>query len=156
MGHLTQTPTAMTAKKIAPISYLPELRPHPRFNKILLIDDNKTDLFINETILKSLLLSKEIVQELSAGNAIDFLNNVTKLSDVPDLIFLDLNMPGMDGFEFLTEFNQLPEFIKSKCKIVVVTSSANKDDKHQALMNKNVIRYIIKPLDAFQLRDFLS
>jgi len=145
----------MTAKKIAPISYMPELRPVPRFNKILLVDDNKTDLFINETILKSLLFAKEIRQELSAGNAIEFLKNVNKLSEVPDLIFLDLNMPAMDGFEFLTEFNQLPEFVKSRCKIVVVTSSESKDDKHQALMNKNVIRYIIKPLDAFHLRDFL-
>ena len=146
----------MTAKKIEPINYLPELRPHPRYDKILLIDDNKTDLFINETILKSLILAKEITQELSAGNAIDFLKNVTKLSEVPDLIFLDLNMPGMDGFEFLAEFNQLPEFVKNKCKIIVVTSSESKEDKQQAMMNKNVIRFIIKPLDAFNLSDFIG
>ena len=146
----------MTAKKIQPISTLPELRPYPRFNKILLIDDNKTDLFINETIIKSLLLSKEIVQEPNAKNALALLRNVTKLTDAPDLIFLDLNMPGMDGFEFLAEFNQLSEFVKSKCKIVIVTSSASKEDKHRALMNKNVVRYIIKPLDAYHLREFIG
>lgn len=146
----------MTAKKVASINYLPEVRPTPRYNKILLIDDSRTDLFINETILKSLLLSKEIISELSAGNAIEFLNNVKKLTDVPELIMLDLNMPGMDGFEFLTEFNQLPEFVKSRCKIVVVTSSESEDDKRQALMNPSVIRFIVKPLDAFHLRDFIA
>lgn len=146
----------MTAKKIQPINVLPESRPFPRFNKVLLIDDNKTDLFINETIIKSLLLSKEIMQEQSARNAIEFLKNVKKLTDAPDMIFLDLNMPGMDGFQFLTEFNRLSEFVKSKCKIIVVTSSASKDDKHQALMNKNVVRYITKPLDVYHLRDFIA
>ena len=145
----------MTAKKIATISYLPDVRPNPRYNKILLIDDSRTDLFINETILRSLHLSKEIIPELSAGNAIEFLNNVKKLSDVPDLIVLDLNMPGMDGFEFLTEFNQLPDFVKDECKIIVVTSSESEDDKRQVLMNPNVIKFIVKPLDAFHLRDFM-
>ena len=145
----------MTAKKIATINYLPDVRPKPRFNKILLIDDSRTDLFINETILKSLLLSKEIIQELSAGNAIEFLINVKKLTDVPDLILLDLNMPGMDGFEFLTEFNQLPEFVKNKCKIIVVSSSESEDDKRQVLMNPSVIKFIVKPLDAFHLRDLM-
>ena len=146
----------MTAKKIASISYLPDVRPTPRFNKILLIDDCSTDLFINKTILNSLLISKEVVEEMSAEDALDFLKNVKKLSDFPDLILLDLNMPGMDGFEFLTEFNQLPEFFKSKCKIIVVTSSESKEDKHRVLMNPTVIRYVVKPLDAFHLQDFLA
>ncbi len=146
----------MTAKKIQTIDYLPEARPTPRFSKVLLIDDNKTDLFINETILKSLLFSKEIHSEMYPEKAIEFLKSVEKLSDVPDIIFLDLNMPGMDGFEFLAEFNKLTEFIKSKCKIIVVTSSPNKEDKHKALMNKNVIRYIKKPLDAYHLSEFIG
>lgn len=146
----------MTAKKIEPIEYLPEVRPTPRFNKVLLIDDSKTDLFINQTILKSLLFSKEIQQEMFAERAIQFLQQVEKLTDVPDIIFLDINMPGMDGFEFLAAFNALPEFVKSKCKIIVVTSSPNKEDRHKALMNKNVIRYITKPLDAYHLRDFIG
>jgi CheY-like chemotaxis protein len=146
----------MTAKKIEPINYLPDARPIPQFKKVLLIDDSKTDLFINETILKSLFFSKEIEQETNPEKAIEFLQGVQKLSEVPDVIFLDLNMPGMDGFGFLAEFSRLPEFIKSKCKIIVVTASPNKEDKHKALMNKNVIRFISKPLDAYHLREFLG
>lgn len=146
----------MTAKKIQSIDYLPEARPTPRFHKVLLIDDNPTDLFINETILKSLMFSKEITTQPDPEKALEFLRSVEKLSEIPDVIFLDLNMPVMDGFGFLAEFNNLPEFIKSKCKIIVVTSSTNKEDKHKALMNKNVILYIRKPLDAFQLREFIG
>jgi CheY-like chemotaxis protein len=145
----------MTAKKIEPIDFLPDFRPQPRFDKVLLIDDSKTDLFINQTILRSLLFAKEIQQETDPKRALEFLRNVDKLSDIPDLLFLDLNMPEMNGFEFLAEFNQLPEFVRNKCKIVVITSSSNKDQRNKALMNKNVIRYIVKPLDAFHLRDFM-
>jgi CheY-like chemotaxis protein len=146
----------MTAKKIEHIDYLPESRPTPRFNKVMLIDDSKTDLFINETILKCLLFSKETHTETDPEKAMEFLKSIDKLSDVPDMIFLDLNMPGMDGFAFLAEFNKLTEFVKSRCKIIVVTSSPDKEDKHKALMNKNVIRYIMKPLDVYHLRDFIG
>ena len=146
----------MTAKKIEHIDYLPEVRPTPRFHKVLLIDDSGTDLFINETILKSLKFSKEISTQSNPEKALNFLRSVEKLSEIPDVIFLDLNMPGMDGFEFLAGFNSLPEFIKNKCKIIVLTSSRNKEDKHKAMMNKSVIRYIMKPLDAYHLRDFIG
>jgi CheY-like chemotaxis protein len=146
----------MTAKKIEPIDFIPLVRPNPRFEKVMLIDDNEIDLFINGTILKAMSFSKEIHQENNPQKALRFLSNVEKLSDIPDIIFLDLNMPAMGGFEFLAEFNQLSEFVKNKCKIIVVTASPLKEDKHKALMYPNVIRYFIKPLDIYHLREFIG
>src|SRR5438105_1674037 len=107
----------------------------PKFERVLLIDDNDIDLFINETIINSIKLSKEVKRELSADSAILTLKNADRLSDVPELIFLDLKMNGVDGFSFLEEFNKLSDFIRNKCKIVVITSSEDKDDKYRALMN---------------------
>ena len=129
-------------------------RLHPRFDRVLLIDDNKIDLFISETIINSVQLSREIKRELSPLNAIEQLKNAERLSEVPELIFLDLKMEQMDGFAFLEQFNQLSDFIRNKCKIVVITWSEDKNDKYRALMNPNVIRFFRKPLDAYKLKDF--
>jgi len=139
----------MAAKRLDPSSYPPDVKPTPRFKKVLLIDDSEVDLFINRTILKDISFAKEINEEMNPERAMEFLKNVERLSQVPDIIFLDLNMPIMSGFEFLAEFGKLSEFVRSKCKIIVVTSSPSAMDKHRALMFKSVIRYFTKPIDKY-------
>jgi CheY-like chemotaxis protein len=71
----------------------------------------------------------------------------------PDVIFLDLNMPDVDGFSFLDNFAELPENIRSKSKIVVLTSSNNKKDKELAFLNQNVIQFITKPLKQADIEE---
>lgn len=83
------------------------------------------------------------------------LQKVQRLTEVPELIFLDLNMPEMNGFEFIRRFSELPDFVRSKCKIVIVTSSTDTTDKHKALMHPSVVRFLQKPLDVYQLKDFV-
>jgi CheY-like chemotaxis protein len=139
----------MAAKRLDPTSYPPDVKPTPRFKKVLLIDDSEVDLFINRTILRDISFAKEIHEEMNPERAMDFLKNIERLSQVPDIIFLDLNMPIMSGFEFLDEFSKLSEFVRNKCKIIVVTSSPSAMDKHRALMFKSVIRYFTKPIDKY-------
>ncbi len=64
----------------------------------------------------------------------------------PDLIFLDLNMPDLDGFAFLKLFNELPAPVVAKTRIVVLTSSNSTSDREQVMRNKNVIQFITKPM----------
>lgn len=145
----------MTNKKLKPIGVQPHVRPIPRYNKVVLVDDNEMDLFITGTIIKATAIAHEIRQESNPGTMLDFLRNAERLDQVPDLIFLDLKMKEMSGFEFIQEFASLPDFIKNKCKIAVITGSESRNDRHKALMSPSVIRYIVKPVDVYQLKEFM-
>ncbi|MFN8145477.1 MAG: response regulator [Bacteroidia bacterium] len=131
------------------------IAPEPRFNKVIVVDSSPVDLFISETILNALHVAREVKKQMHQSEVINFLQNVTRLSDVPELIFLNLDMPQQDGFIFLEEFNKLSDFIRNKCKIVVTTTNLDQETKHQVLMNPSVVRYLVKPLDVFQLKDFI-
>ncbi len=88
----------------------------------------------------------------SAEEALDWLKT-SHIDTPPDIIFLDLNMPEIDGFSFLKDFLNLPDKVKSKSKIVVLTSSNNAKDRETAFSFKNVIQFITKPLKQADIED---
>ncbi len=113
--------------------------------KTMLIDDSEIDLFIHRRFLELCNFSKELITYRSAETAIDWLKNLNGESP-PELIFLDLNMPVVDGFSFLNLFNNLPEKIRNESRIVVLTSSNSVTDREQVFLYKNVIHMITKPM----------
>ncbi len=146
----------MTAKNLNLQGYEKKKLELPRYNKIIIIDDSEMDLEIEKIILRGINLSKTIEIKLKAEEVLQELQNIKRLDEVPELIFLDLNMPGMSGMAFLTEFSLLPEFIKQKCGIVVVTSSNDQKTVDMTYSNPSVIDYVVKPLDAENARKFLT
>lgn len=121
-------------------------------NKTLLIDDSDIDLFIQRRFLEVYNFSNELFVYKSAGLALDWLRTIGD-EDPPELIFLDLNMPEIDGFTFLQKFNELPQKVISNTRIVVLTSSNSSKDREMAFEHKNVVMFITKPLKPSDLEE---
>ena len=118
-----------------------------RYESVLLIDDNDIDNFINQRIITSFYFANRVIVKTSAIGALDFIKQ--NKESLPDIIFLDLNMPIMDGFGFLDEFDKMVKadlITAGKCKIIVLSSSMSPDDINRASVNPYVHKYINKPL----------
>jgi CheY-like chemotaxis protein len=118
-----------------------------RFQKVLLVDDNEIDNFINERILNSSFFAKEVVVKNSTDAAMEYLKNHSgNAASLPRLIFLDLNMPIKDGFVFLDEYNLLDDAVRKSCSIIVLSASISPEDINRASTNPYVVKYLNKPL----------
>ncbi len=117
-----------------------------RFKSVLLVDDNEIDNFINERIINTSGFAEEVIVKTTTDSAIDYLKSEQGQNPIPGIVFLDLNMPGKDGFQFLNEFETLPDKIREACKVIVLSSSISPDDINKASTNPHVLKYINKPL----------
>lgn len=118
----------------------------------MLIDDSEIDLFIHRRFLELCHFSRELMTYRSAESALDWLSNLDGETP-PEIIFLDLNMPVVDGFSFLQQFIALPEKVTHHSRIVVLTSSNSVADREQVFLYKNVIKMITKPMKQADLDD---
>ena len=121
-----------------------------KYRTVMLIDDNEIDNLINQKMIEAASITDNIYTHTGAKSAIEFLKNMEKLDVaeqvLPDVIFLDIDMPLMDGFQFLDEFEKLTTVAKKKCKIVMLTSSINPQDFNRSKKYENVKLYLNKPL----------
>jgi len=119
---------------------------------VLLVDDNDTDNFISKRIIEITKFAKRVEVKSSGKGALDFLKeHQNNPENIPNLIFLDINMPIVDGFVFLYEFEKFNELVRSKCKVIILSSSDNKRDIDKIVNNNHVIKFITKPLTEVAL-----
>ena len=126
-------------------------------SRILIVDDNPLDRMITAHVLKTCYKLGEVMVMECASDALDYLeSNKTNLQDLPSLIILDLDMPGLNGIDFLEKFAQYAQEIKNACKIVVLTASEVIADLELMESNPNVAKLISKPLNKTALANLIQ
>jgi CheY-like chemotaxis protein len=126
----------------------------PAVDLVMLVDDNDTDNFISKRIIELTKFAKRTEIKNSGKSALQYLESEQNNDiNLPDLIFLDINMPIVDGFVFLYEFEKFPDNIKKKCKVIILSSSDNKRDIDKIVNNNYVIKFITKPLTDEVLKE---
>ena len=120
------------------------------YDLVMLVDDNDTYNFINRRILEQKRFAKNIEVQSSGIGALSYLEeHLGSPNKLPDIIFLDIKMPLLNGHEFLFKLEQISETVtQDKCKVVMLSSSGNEEDINQAKGYSSVIDFIQKPLTS--------
>lgn len=120
-----------------------------KLKTILLVDDDHSTNFYHRLVLHEAGVAERIDVCVNGEAAIEYLTEALKEgAPLPEIIFLDINMPVMDGWEFLKEYDQLPDTVKNNVNIVILTTSINPDDREFAMQQPHVKEFRNKPLSA--------
>jgi CheY-like chemotaxis protein len=133
-----------------------------KLNWVLLVDDNESDNFIHKRVIEKSGITDHIGIAENGQEALDFLSarlapgTKKDLDNRPELIFLDINMPVMNGWEFLEEYQKLAGQITSDQKIILLTSSKDPKDIRRAelALGKGCFQY--KPLTLEMISEIMN
>lgn len=132
-----------------------------KINCILLVDDDESDNFFHSLTINDAAICQQIKVVTDGRHALDYMlksadQNLADEFPRPNLIFLDINMPRVDGFEFLEEYNKFADDIKSEIVIIMLTTSLNPYDIEKAMKYQVIRDYKNKPLTTEMLLEIVD
>jgi CheY-like chemotaxis protein len=128
-----------------------------KLQKALLIDDDCLTNYINQIVLEESGIFEKVEMVETAMEALSKLEqDENNHVQPPEIIFLDLNMPGLDGWDFIKEYSYFQKPDKKGSVIVILTSSSNAEDKIKAVYSKGVYAYMVKPLTNEKLLEVVG
>jgi CheY-like chemotaxis protein len=127
------------------------------FDKVMIIDDNALDLYIGAKIITNNNFSKHILEYNNASAALQYLaENQENAYLLPQIIFVDIYMPVMDGFEFVENYKLLSPTLTENCKIIMASSTIDDRDIFRAKHDQSISLFAVKPITKSVLDDILS
>ena len=126
-----------------------------KLKHLLLVDDDPTTNFFNRHLIGKIGMFEQIHVAENGRVALDKITELNKLGESPDMILLDINMPIMNGFEFLDEYEKFKDGTKSSIVICMLTTSLAKEDLEMSKRYDILSDYIDKPLYEAKIRELI-
>lgn len=123
---------------------------------VMLVDDSMSDNFLHERMIQRMGVARHVVTMRTGHGAIDHLTSYDKKTCLPpQLILLDVEMPGMDGWQFLEAYDKLHQSDKS-AEIVMMVAAEDAPEVEQAKSNPSIKDYIVKPITDESLEGLMQ
>lgn len=127
-----------------------------KLSKVMIIDDDEISNFICKQTIQNAGFADEVIALSGGREGLDYLSSLQEESEIPELILLDINMPGMNGWEFLDEYNEILKSLSFKPVLAMLSSSVHESDLEKANAHNDVHDYITKPLTKETLEKLSS
>lgn len=132
-----------------------------KIGKILLVDDDEITCYLNRNLLENMAVAQQVESVHDGMQALQYVRGKFIGTANPfyktDLLFLDLKMPVLNGFDFLEELKKLNDIDRSRLKIIILTSSENKKDAEEAVLYDEIVYcYLTKPLQEEKLKQVVE
>ncbi|MEQ9437626.1 MAG: response regulator [Cyclobacteriaceae bacterium] len=124
--------------------------------KVLLIDDDEINNFTVEAVLETVDFIEEYEFKENGWDALDYLQECERDNKFPDLIFVDINMPEMDGHEFIERYEAIFWEQHPATKVSMLSSSLSETDRQKSLAYSSVSEYAYKPLTKEKLTTIIQ
>ncbi|WP_035563185.1 response regulator [Hymenobacter sp. IS2118] len=125
-----------------------------KLSSVLLVDDDSTNNFLNELLFQSLGVADKLLVAENGNQALDLIESSTS-PDEPALILLDVNMPGMNGIQFLEAYKRLPQAQRSATVVIMLTTTMDARDLTR-LEELNIAGLVSKPLTKEKIENILQ